>query len=130
MGEITKIMKFIFIFVVMLIVTYFLWNKKREQNLKLEQENLLLQRKIALEHYQSLKEQVELTQRFREEIVSHMETLQHIVENAGKYSKEAEAYAESLRRQYDRLCSPEYCEQFVEDACKAPKMRELREDVS
>lgn len=120
----------LFLFLIVPIVTYFWWNKKREQNLKLEQENLLLQRKIALEHYQSLKEQVELTQRFREEIVSHMETLEHIVANAGKYSKEAEAYAESLRRQYDRLCSPEYCEQLVEDACKAPKMRELGEDVS
>ena len=120
----------LFLFLIMPIVTYFWWNKKREQNLKLEQENLLLQRKIALEHYQSLKEQVELTQRFREEIVSHMETLEHIVENAGKYSKEAEAYAESLRRQYDQLCSPEYCEQFVADSCKAPKMREWREDVS
>lgn len=119
----------LFLFLIVPIVTYFWWNKKREHNLKLEQENLLLQRKIALEHYQSLKEQVELTQRFREEIVSHMETLQHIVENAGKYSKEAEAYAESLRRQYDRLCSPEYCEQFVADVCKSPKMMEGR-DVS
>ena len=31
----------LFLFLIVPIVTYFWWNKKREHNLKLEQENLL-----------------------------------------------------------------------------------------
>ena len=36
-----------------LIVGYFIWNNKRKNNLRIEQENLLLQRKMAIEQYEN-----------------------------------------------------------------------------
>lgn len=110
-----------------LIVGYFIWNNKRKNNLRIEQENLLLQRKMAIEQYEMLKDQVALSHKFRDEITSHMQTLENILQNASMYSKETEVYVESLRRQYDQLCSMEYCDEIVIDACICARVSTCKE---
>lgn len=113
--------------VLLVIIGYLILNKKRERNLRLEQENLMLQRKMSLEYYQSVKEHIDLTYKFRDEITGHMEMIDHIVQTASDYSKEAKEYAASLRRQYDKLCSMEYCENFMIDVGISRKVSRCKE---
>lgn len=106
---------YIFLLAAFIFAIYFVLNLRKKKNLELEHDNLLLQRKMALEYYQSIKEHMELAQKFRDEIAGHMRMIEDIVRKADTYSKEAKEYADSLRLQYEKLCGSEYCDSFILD---------------
>lgn len=106
---------YIFLLAAFIFAIYFVLNLRKKKNLELEHDNLLLQRKMALEYYQSIKEHMELAQKFRDEIAGHMRMIEDIVRKADTYSKETKEYVDSLRRQYEKLCASEYCDSFILD---------------
>lgn len=129
MGDRGENRKFIYpgvvtaIAVLVFLVGYLYLQHKQTQYLKLQNENLKLQKELIMEHYQSLSSQIELTRRFRHDIVNHMQTIESLLGQAKKQDAQTDAYVDTLKKQYDKLIEVDYCDNYIVDAAVSNKVK-------
>lgn len=115
---------YIVIIVLLLIVFITSWGKDRY----VERENryLEIQRVLMQQHYETLKEQIAMTRKFRHDIANHIFTLEQLAEK-GK-EEEAKKYKQYLVEQYEKLKQVGYCSDPLIDAVIFQKVKMCKEE--
>lgn len=133
MGDRGENRKFIYpgvvtaIAVLIFLVVYLYLQHRQTQYLKLQNENLKLQKDLITEHYQLLSNQIELTRRFRHDIFNHMQTIESLLGQADQADAQTDAYVDALKKQYDRLTEVDYCDNYIVDAAVSNKVKICRQ---
>lgn len=113
-----------FLVLILFVTLLYIWyQRKREELLRLENENLRLQKNILEEYHRSLKKQVFLSGKIRQDIANHLQTMERLMENLEfAQTREMQSHADSLNQEYNRLCSNNYCDNFIIDAAISNKV--------
>ena len=113
--------------VVFLVLGYLYLQYRQTQYLKLQNENLKLQKDLITEHYQALCNQIELTRKFRHDIANHMQTIERLLSQQTERDEQTDAYVSALKMQYDRITEVDYCDNPIIDAAVSNKVKSCKE---
>lgn len=111
-----------------IIFAYMYIQYKQTQYLKLQNENLKLQKDLITEHYQALSNQIELTRKFRHDIANHMHTIENLLDQQANRDTQTDAYANALRERYHKLEEVDYCDNPVIDSAVSNKVKICKEN--
>lgn len=114
------------VFAVIVFSVVFIFREKKKQLLEISNSYLLLQQNMILQYYDSLKEQIDLTQKMRHDINNHMQIIESIrKENDGEALA---SYTKDLKAQYERLEPVYYCNNVVINALLVNKNKKCQKE--
>lgn len=86
-----------------------LFQRQRNRQLELENERLQVERNMLLDYYNLLNRQIDWTRKFRHDVANHLQTVEGLLELSKLRTQDTMHYANTLRKQCERLYTVRYC---------------------